>query len=569
MKIAKPYIVTLIISLCGSLTSQGQLSESEIATLQNHKGAYSNLYDQFPTVSQSDADSRSSLRNKYIEIKKIDSKDEYVRIEKTLGEGIVEYAMIADELLVGLKENVSTSEAKRALASIGQDSVESELGGKALSVNLPSFDVDEFDTAIAKIRTLERIVEYVEPNFLFTINQSSHTEIPDDPDFSMQWSLNHDLHADINAPEAWFVQNHAKDVVVAVIDTGVMSTHPDLVENIHVYQNDYVNNDNVANDDHGHGTHVAGIIGADGNNNIGVAGVAWDVKIMPLKVFDHTLAVDTVDIANAILYASSSADIINMSFGGTAHAPEVFNALKHAQTRNVLFVCTAGNDARDNDTTPYYPAAYSAQLGNIIVVASTKKDGSLKEDSNFGSIRVDIAAPGESILSTYNDGNYLYANSTSTSAPIVSGAAALLIQRFGGTPAEIIERLKHSVDVSTALQGKVSSNGRLNLQRAMSKFSKLPSSNGSSWRESDWFGWVSDEKCPWYFHETLGWYYTKSKTADEFWMYHDIMQEWLWTSSTTDSFYYRSSDETWLFYDPGSTNPQWWYNQSTNSWETY
>src|SRR6185369_5814767 len=224
----------------------------------------------------------------------------------------------------------------------------------------------------------------------------------------------------INAPAAWNITTGGS-VKVAVIDSGVDYNHPDLAANVWTNPGeiagngvdddhngfiddtrgwDFVNNDNNPMDDNGHGTHVAGTIAARGNNGIGVAGVAWTAQIIPLKTQNTQGNGFTSDAVKAINYAAHvGAKVINASFGGSAADPAEDSAIAAA---NLLVVAAAGNNGSNNDVTPFYPASFNRS--NIISVANTTQSDTLNYDSNYGTVSVDLAAPGYAILSTVPGG---------------------------------------------------------------------------------------------------------------------------------------------------------------------
>ena len=190
---------------------------------------------------------------------------------------------------------------------------------------------------------------------------------------------------------------------------------------------DFAYNDSDPTDYDGHGTHVAGIIAARGNNGIGVTGVAWQTSLIPVEALDATGEGTTSDIVAAYGYAvSKGARIVNASFGGSSFSQSEYNAIKAAP--NVLFVAAAGNETANDDTTPSYPCAYN--LPNILCVAATDDNDGLASFSNYGRTSVDIAAPGVSIYSTYRCDGYAWMSGTSMATPEVSGAAALVLAKF-------------------------------------------------------------------------------------------------------------------------------------------
>ena len=268
----------------------------------------------------------------------------------------------------------------------------------------PSADV----RAAAAVLSRRPGVAYAEPNYLYRL-----TATPDDPRFAEMWSLAAANDHDIDAPEAWNVTTGSADVLVAVVDSGVDITHPDLdgniwtnpdetengvdddlnglIDDIHGW--DFVNEDNVARDNIGHGTHVAGTIGAEGNNAQGISGVAWEVSLLPIRAGNVDL--ETVDVLESFDYACEmGADVVNASFGGPASF-----AIQDGITDcpGTLFVVAAGNQAANVDNHPVYPCAYPN--ANIVCVGATDRTDGLAYFSNFGATRVDLAAPGDSILS--------------------------------------------------------------------------------------------------------------------------------------------------------------------------
>ncbi|MBK5240656.1 S8 family serine peptidase [Clostridium sp.] len=289
-------------------------------------------------------------------------------------------------------------------------------------------------------------IEYAEPNYV-----SKLFDLPEnEPGFSDMWGLNNIISSgiDINVKTAWGINTGSPDVVVGVIDTGIDYNHEDLKENIWINGSETPNNgidddnngyvddyngwdfadmDNDLYDDHGHGTHVSGIIAAS-SNGIGIVGVAPTIKIMPMKAADLQGNMYTSDIINAIQYgASKGVKLFNCSFGGDAFSQAQYDVMKNT---DALFMCAAGNgdingNGLDNDSyVKSYPASFD--LPNIISVASMDKYGYLSTFSNYGQVSVDIAAPGSSILSTV-PGGYGYKNGTSMATPYVTGVAALVL----------------------------------------------------------------------------------------------------------------------------------------------
>lgn len=333
-------------------------------------------------------------------------------------------------------------------------------------------------------------VEYAQFDFRVQIAAT-----PNDPRYSSQWGL-HNVgqtggrsDSDIDAPEAWNTTTGSRSIIVGVIDTGIDYNHPDLAANIwrntreiagngidddgNGYRDDvrgwdFANNDADPFDDNAHGTHVAGIIGAVGNNGVGVSGVAWNVQLMPLKFLTANGSGSTSAAVMAINYAvANGAKILNNSWGGGGFNSALNDAVARARAAGVIFVAAAGNEANNNDVNPSYPA--NINVDNVISVAATDSSDRLASFSNFGATTVDIAAPGVGILSTTPNNNYSSFSGTSMATPFVAGAAALV---WSANPtltySQVIGRLYSSVDVVAGLSGKVATGGRLNVNRALS-----------------------------------------------------------------------------------------------------
>jgi len=249
---------------------------------------------------------------------------------------------------------------------------------------------------------------------------------PNDPEFGNQWYLNNVTDTDIDMPEAWDIQRSASSVPVAVLDTGADLDHPDLVAAL-LPGWDYVNDDADPEDDEGHGTNVAGLIGATGGNGLGIAGVAYEAFVIPLKVLDDSQTGYYSWWASGFYYAANlGVRIINISAGGVNDSEALHAAVQYARARGVV-ICAAMMNF--NSAVPYYPAAYSE---TIAVGATDRQD--LRADpflwgggSSFGT-HIDLVAPGNLLRSTYLDGGYASYSGTSQATPLVAGVAALMIQ---------------------------------------------------------------------------------------------------------------------------------------------
>jgi len=344
-------------------------------------------------------------------------------------------------------------------------------------------------------------VEYVEPDYPLRIAMETEEGIPlpDDALFGSQWALHNtgqmggSPDADIDAPEAWARSAPVSPVVVAVIDTGVDPSHPDLINRIWSNpdeipgngidddHNGYVDDMHGVNiitgsgdpmDDHGHGTHCAGIIAGEANNGVGVAGVAEEVQIMAVKFLDHSGSGATSDAIDAINYAisekkrGSPVRVISASWGNFFHSRALYKAIFTARSHDILFVAAAGNSGTLNDIQPFYPASYPQD--NIIAVAATDDTDRLAPFSCYGTRTVDLAAPGVSILSTVQGGDYAMYTGTSMAAPHVAGVAALLFaEQPDASFLDVKKRILAGVDPIPSLGPKVASGGRLNALGAL------------------------------------------------------------------------------------------------------
>jgi len=286
-------------------------------------------------------------------------------------------------------------------------------------------------------------VVYAEPDYIEYLYLT-----PNDPLFKRLWGMKA-----IQAPRAWDHITESPNVIVGVLDSGVDNSHPDLKPNL-VHASGAFDR----RDEDGHGTHVAGTIGAVGDNGIGVAGVCWGVGLANFKLggraFGTASAIAAIDCA-----AKRRIEIINCSWGGNGYS----RALKFAiEQHGGLFIAAAGNSGKNNDKFPSFPASYDSD--NIISVAASTPHNNLAPFSNYGVKSVDIAAPGMNILSTTLNGKYRYLNGTSMAAPHVSGAAALLkTYRPNLTPQQMKQVILASAKVYPGLRGKVTTGGALNI----------------------------------------------------------------------------------------------------------
>jgi len=378
---------------------------------------------------------------------------------------------VPGEVLVKFKTGASPKHL-RSFARIG---VRHWRLGKGLSVE-----------KALEILAKRKNVEYAEPNYVVTAN-----DMPNDPLRGDLWNMHNTGQlgtpdADIDAPEAWDLATDASSVIVAVIDSGIEYAHEDLaanmwtnaaelngVEGVDDDGNGVIDDIHGANfigdgdptgdpmDDYWHGTQIAGIIGAVGDNGIGVVGVCWKVQLMALKCLDNVGSGSIADVLEAIEYAASyNARVMNCSWGSGKRSKSFEAAIKAS---GALFVASAGNSSSDRKQ---YPAAMA--LDNVIAVAATDPFDELADFSNYGSW-VHLAAPGEYIRSTGGLPINVYGTKSSTSraSAHVAGAAALAIAYLGGDNAAVKTALLDGVDLISSLTGVVSSGGRLNLFRTL------------------------------------------------------------------------------------------------------
>jgi subtilisin family serine protease len=316
----------------------------------------------------------------------------------------------------------------------------------------------------------DKSVRYCEPNYVYQL-----LNIPNDPFYQLQWGLNDpDFNYDIDAPEAWEINTGSDETIVAVLDTGINYRHKDLADNMWVNPREIPNNgiddDNnfYVDDVHGadtywidgnpidldgHGSHVAGIIGARGNNGIGITGVNWNIKMIAVCAYDGILTsgFDSRSIVNGLNYIyglkkfqGTNIVAVNASLGGYGFSQAQYDAIEKLRSVNVALVAAAGNYDGNNDYLPMYPAGYN--LDNIVSVAATESSGAVSSFSNYGVNSVDLAAPGDAMTSTWasfisskysdkcagsGDEIYCVISGTSMAAPMVTGALGLLYSQRG------------------------------------------------------------------------------------------------------------------------------------------
>jgi len=398
------------------------------------------------------------------------------------------------EVLVRFKSGVSAERIQSIVGGLN-DEVEDQIESVSGLDVVEDEDGRDVASVLAQYRALPE-VEYADE--IFTIQADAlNPVLPNDPRFDEQWALVNNGQnggtkgADISATLAWATTKGSDDVVVAVLDSGVDYTHPDLAvniwtrpENIKEYEDsdlgaiddqhgyNAIDNDGDPMDENGHGTHCAGIIGAEGGNNEGITGVNWNVKIMPLRFMDATGSGTTKDAIEAINYvidrkkAGVNVRIISASWGSTQKSRALEDVISRANDAGILFVAASGNSSADTDRIPHYPSSYN--LGNVISVAALDRNDQLTSFSNFGAKSVHIAAPGKDILSTWLQHDFREASGTSMATPVVAGVAALVLAKNPNmSVGELRKHLLSSVDKLPGLKGKVASGGRINAAKAV------------------------------------------------------------------------------------------------------
>ncbi len=315
-----------------------------------------------------------------------------------------------------------------------------------------------------------------------------------DPAISQAWGLKKS-----DAARAWSITKGSRDIVVAIIDTGIDVKHEDLKNNIWTNPGEtgkdkngrdkatnriddddngfvddvngwnFVSNNNKLDDNHGHGTHVAGILGAEAGNGKGIIGIAPEVSLMILKYYDP-LVNNSDNLKNtikAIHYAiKMGAVIINYSGGGTEYSQDEFEAVQAAEKKGILFVAAAGNERSNSDQFHYYPADY--KLSNIISVTALDPSLEVLASSNYGIETVDLAAPGQNILSTLPASTYGFLTGTSQATPFVSGAAVLIMAKKPGFKyTDVKKHILSTGDAFTNLASKTRSSRKLNLYKCL------------------------------------------------------------------------------------------------------
>jgi subtilisin family serine protease len=408
--------------------------------------------------------------------------------------------------LIKFQANANSQARNQALASVGASQIR-EFGLVPGLVHIHARG--PADRVISALQA-NPLVEYVEPDFVVRAFETTVS----DQYFDLQWGLyNYGQSirgttgiagADIRMLDAWKISKGGEGCWVAVIDSGVQWNHPDLAANIwenpleaagsagidddgNGFVDDYIGwdfyaNDNNPDDENGHGTHVAGTAAAVSDNSIGVAGVAQDCRIVPVRFLGPNGSGSTSDAIASLNYAVDlGVRVSNNSWGGGSNSTALYQAIKAAGDDGHVFVAAAGNNKNNTDRRAHYPSSYD--LANIISVAATDNRDRLASFSNYGAKTVDLGAPGVDIASTYKDNGYAWMSGTSMAAPHVAGVIALLNQKYPQlTVTELVEQILSTTRFVSALNGKTLTGGVLNAYDALTAgfYSETPPPEDSS-----------------------------------------------------------------------------------------
>jgi subtilisin family serine protease/Tol biopolymer transport system component len=422
---------------------------------------------------------------------------ETVRDPGQPGEVVLSSAeMVADHVLVKLREGVAESQLQELLVEVGAEVVRRHALPGLYRVAIPARTVDDLPRALGRLQSSE-LVEYAEPDHIM------HARIDaDDPRFTdgTLWGLHNTgqdggvADKDIDAPAGWDIRNDASGVVVAVIDTGILYTHEDLAANMWTNTaelnglpgvdddgNGYIDDIHGINaitgsgdplDDNRHGTHCAGTIGGVGDNATGVTGVAWNVQLMACKFLGAGGSGSSSDAVDCVMYAvRNGAAVLSNSWGGGSYNAALEEAIGQAAMADAIFVAAAGNNGQNIDPAPYYPVAYPEP--NIIGVASYDRAGNRSGFSNYGPATIHVGAPGSNIYSTTYSGDpavtdaYEPLSGTSMATPHVAGILALMRAQFPSESYQsLVNRLLDTADTSIMASSVIS--GGANLPAALS-----------------------------------------------------------------------------------------------------
>lgn len=406
---------------------------------------------------------------------------------------------VANRVLVRFVPGTASNEraiVRQALQAQGTRSLDLVPG---LEVMETALDVPQ---AIALLANNPNVL-YAEPDYIVQPISLPPPVIPNDQHFPLQWGMHNtgqdirgvigNVDADIDMAEAWNTMTGDGTTIVAVIDTGTQYDHPDLDANI--WENtaetlngldddsngyvddvrgwDFYSDDNDPDDSDGHGTHTAGTICAEGNNLIGVVGVLWACRIMPIRFLGPQGGSNSGAIASIGYAVANGAKVSNNSWGGGPYSQALYDAIAAAGDAGHVFVAAAGNSARNNDTYLDYPSSYN--LDNIISVAAMDNLDLLASFSNYGATTVDLGSPGWNIASTFAGSAYYWASGTSMAAPHVTGVVAMVQEQNPAMAmADVIGRVLDTARPVQTLTGLVATGGVVNAYNALNNIVPAP-----------------------------------------------------------------------------------------------
>lgn len=390
---------------------------------------------------------------------------------------------VAGELIVGMNKNYSVNKNihnKSNLFGINAKLVDDlTLKKSSKDETFNQVLLIKVDTKLDMLEVVEQLeslpeVEYAEPNYIvsadegkqevggsFNLNPLNNERmIPNDPSWNVLWGLEK-----IGMPQAWDRNTGSAEVKVAVIDSGIDYTHEDLSGNVDASQGyDFVDDDDDPQDEYSHGTHVAGTIGAETNNGVGVSGINWSIEMIPLRVLDNANKGKNSNFIKAINWATEkNYPLANYSIGSSSYSRSLEDAIENYPG---LFVASAGNQGEDYATTPRYPGCLD--ISNMITVGNSKENDEKSSSSNYSKTGVDLFAPGNRIYSTLPGNEYGNKSGTSMAAPHVTGSAALALSKnMALTTEKLKENILKSVDKKETLTDFCSTGGRLNTENLL------------------------------------------------------------------------------------------------------
>jgi subtilisin family serine protease len=396
-------------------------------------------------------------------------------------------AVVPDEFLLKFKPGVTAAQRDGFLSGLGARGVEPLGRMGALRIRLPG----PAGAETAARLTGHPLLEYAEPDFVYRA-----TTVPADPLFPQLWALRNTGQtggtpgADIRAVEAWDLASGAPEIAIGILDSGIDFAHADLAANLYtnpgeipangadddgngfvddVHGWDFVADDNDPQDDNGHGTAMAGVAGARGDNGVGMTGVCWRVQLLPLKFLNAQGTGTTANAVRALDYAVGlGVPVTSNSWGGGPFSQALFDAITAADEAGVLFVTSSGGSGANLDEYPAYPASYD--VPNVVVAAATDDEDSLYAASGYGPKTVDLGAPGVDILTAWPGASYRLLSGSSLATAFVAGALALVLARHPGLSGDdAATHLLDRVEALPSLAGLVRTKGRLDLYRPLAE----------------------------------------------------------------------------------------------------